>query len=273
MSKVRSSTMLWKEGGGYYTHGAEELKSQPRLPDFQRLCDRRFLSLFDRYASLTPGCSVLEIGCGESPWLPYLALQKDCSVVGVDIEPFAAELARANLEGTKTEGKVYCRDAFAREENNDLLERFDLVYSMGVVEHYDDAREPLTVLRNYLRINGRILTIVPNLRGINWIFQRLADVELLEMHVIYTPKKLTHTHEQAGFETIASGYVGFYDGFMTSVGTTTSRVRGHIHHWLCRMSNMFSAAWVQAGGGIITPELFWLSPHVFYVGKRGASVA
>jgi 2-polyprenyl-6-hydroxyphenyl methylase/3-demethylubiquinone-9 3-methyltransferase len=191
-----------------------------------------------------------------------------CSVVGVDIEPFAAELARTNLAGAGGKGAVLCRDAFDLNENEDLVERFDLVYSMGVIEHYDDPIRRLGVLARYLRPGGRILTTVPNLRAVNWLLQRLADLERLEMHVIYDSKKLARVHEAAGVETIAAGFVGFYDGYLTAAGRSTGRVRRWIHGWLCWASSMCCEAWVHAAGGVATPELSWFAPHVFYVGRR-----
>src|SRR5207245_888957 len=98
----------------------------------------------------------------------------------------------------------------------DLLERFDLVFSMGVMEHFDDVVDRLAILAGYLRPGGRILTTVPNLHGVNWTLQRLADRETLEMHVIYDPPRLRLAHEKAGFRTIAAGYLGFFDGYLSS---------------------------------------------------------
>lgn len=267
-TEVRPSDSLWKEGGGYYNGTFEELKNQAVLPDPGRPCDQRILALFERYTSLTVGSHVLEVGCGRSPWLPVLALHMGCVVVGVDIEPFAADLARANLIGAGAQGDIHCRDAFALEENQDLVGRFDLVYSMGVMEHYDDPISRLRVLARYLRPGGRILTTVPNLGGVNWLLQRLADLERLEMHVIYDSKQLARVHEASGFETIAAGYVGFYDGYLTAAGRRTGRARRWIHGWLCWASSMCCEAWVRVARGVATPELSWIAPRVFYIGRR-----
>jgi SAM-dependent methyltransferase len=267
-TEVRPSDSVWKVGGGYYVETVEELRNQPLLPDPRRLPDRRLLALFEQYANLTVGSRVLEVGCGRSPWLPLLALQMGCSVVGVDIEPFAAELARANLSGAGAKGEVLCRDALDLTQNEDLVGRFDVVYSLGFIEHFDDTIRRLGVLARYLKPGGRILTTVPNLQGVNWLLQRLGDLERLEMHVIYDSKKLTRVHEAAGFETIAAGYMGFYDGYVTAVGESAGRARRWIHGWLCWATGMCSAAWLRVARGVDTPEFSWIAPHVFYVGRR-----
>jgi SAM-dependent methyltransferase len=264
---VRSSEALWKEGGGYYADSEEELKRRPLLPNPRKLLDRRVLRLLERYVDCDSGSTVLEIGCGRSRWLAHLAA-RGCSVVGLDIEPFAARLARANLLGARASGEVLCRDAFDLEANRDLLERFALIYSWGVMEHFDDPARRLAILAQYLRPEGRILTIVPNLQGVNRALQRFADRERYEMHVIYDRKKLAGVHEEAGLRPLEGGYVGFCDGYLSAAGVNTGPTRRRIHERLCWMLGMTSEAWCRAGGKIATPELYWLSPLVFCVAER-----
>ena len=140
MASLGPSDWLWKPDTGYYTESAEDIFKNPYLPDQRFLQDRRLMSLFNEYGKLSPQSEILEIGCGRSPWLPYLARTTGCRAVGLDIEPHAAELARANLAGAHVQGEILCRDAFDRQANEDLCNRFDLVYSLGVVEHLDDAK-------------------------------------------------------------------------------------------------------------------------------------
>src|SRR5206468_5822487 len=119
------------------------------------LHDRRLLNLFREHGGLTPGARVLEIGCGRSPWLPFLARRFGCLVTGIDIEPHAARLARANLEGACVPGTIVCGDAFDPGAHPGLLRCFDLVYSMGVLEHFADPAERIARLARYLGPGGR----------------------------------------------------------------------------------------------------------------------
>ncbi len=265
IDRLQASADLWKPGGGYYLETASQLKAKPVLPDLTRLTDRRLRALFEGHAR--SGSRVLEIGCGGSAWLPYLGLLMGCTVVGIDIEPFAAELARANLAGAGVQGEILCRDGFDLEANADLARSFDLVYSRGVMEHFADPVRRLRILASYLKSHGRILTTVPNLQGVNWWFQRIADLERLDMHVVYDAGALTRVHEDAGFRTIAAGYVGFYDGWMTASGPGAGRLRQRIHHWLCRVSSLGGAAFERVCPSVLIPELRWMAPHVFYVGR------
>jgi 2-polyprenyl-6-hydroxyphenyl methylase/3-demethylubiquinone-9 3-methyltransferase len=269
MSSLRSSEALWKEGGGYYTGNPEELRRHPLLPDLQRLRDRRIFELFVRFGRLGPGSRVLEIGCGQSMWLPCLADKVGCQVAGIDIEPNAAELARANLAGAGRSGEIYCRDAFDVTQNRDLLGTFDLLYSMGVMEHFADASDRLAALAHYLKPDGRMLTMVPNLQGVNWLLQRLGSLQRLNMHVVYDTSRLVAIHRRAGLAIQAAGYVGFHDGFVSASDLDTAPRQRKLHEHLCRYSHWAGVAWIRLGRERLTPESRWISPHVFCVGSRG----
>jgi SAM-dependent methyltransferase len=187
-----------------------------------------------------------------------------CSSAGIDIEEYAAKLARANLAGARVKGDIFCRDAFDPSVNHDLIGRFDLVFSFGVMEHIPDVSEKLKLAALYLKPGGKILTVVPNLQGFNWLVQRFASLSVLAAHVIYTRQKLQEVHREAGFSLTAAGYIGFADGFLTSAAGTTPLKR-RIHLLVCRLLAIEAAIWKKAR--LPMPESWWLSPYVFYVGK------
>ncbi|HEY1373667.1 MAG TPA: class I SAM-dependent methyltransferase [Candidatus Binatia bacterium] len=265
---VVASEKLWKEGGGYYFETAEQLRRSPILPNPKRLWDQRIIALLKRHVNWSAAPHILEIGCGRSPWLAYFGQQENCSVAGIDIEPLAVELTRANLIGARARAEVFCRDAFDLKGNQDLIAQFDFVYSWGVMEHFDDPRHRAELLSHYVRPGGRLLTIVPNLHGVNKVLQRFADLERYQMHVIYDPGKLARVHEDAGLKTLEVGYIGFCDGWLTASQPTTPALRRRIHERVCWMLGMSTEAWCRTGGKLFAPEFPWLAPHVFYVGER-----
>ncbi|MBD0315419.1 MAG: class I SAM-dependent methyltransferase [Nitrospiraceae bacterium] len=265
MASLGASDWLWKPDTGYYTETAEDVLKNPYLPDPGFLQDRRIMTVFTDYGKISAESDVLEIGCGRSPWLPYLARTTGCRAVGVDIEPHAAELARANMAGAQVQGEIFCRDAFDVQANADLMNRFDLVYSLGVVEHLENAPEKLDILARYLKPGGRLMTLVPNLQGLNWTLQRLGSLRVLQAHVVYTAEMLKIVHERAGLQSVTADYIGFMNAYLSSsLGEPALRQR--LHRACCRMLAIATALWTRSSAP--TPEWPWLAPMVFCVGRR-----
>jgi 2-polyprenyl-3-methyl-5-hydroxy-6-metoxy-1,4-benzoquinol methylase len=270
MVPVGASDWLWKEETGFYSESAEELLRRPYLPDERFVQDRRLIRVLRRYGNLSQQSRVLEIGCGRSPWLPYLARTIGCEVVGLELEPHAAELARANLAGAHVEGTILCRDAFDAHLNADLSGHFDLVFSLGVVEHLPNVTEQLRVLAGYLKPGGRLLTLVPNLQGMNWAIQKLASQRVLDAHVIYTRETLRAVHEEAGFRNLAADYLGFWNSFLTSsLGERSPKQR--MHYLFCRSLALAAAAWGRMR--LPMPEWRWLAPLVFVIATPSGAQA
>jgi 2-polyprenyl-3-methyl-5-hydroxy-6-metoxy-1,4-benzoquinol methylase len=259
--------MSLRASEAYFTERASERLAHPFLPDPARLRDRRLLALFHDPIALAPGADVLEIGCGRSPWLPHLA-RAGYRVTGIEREASAAELARANLQGAGVPGSIRWGDGFRTVGHPDLLGRFDLVFSMGLLEHFVDAPARLAALRRYLKPGGRILTTVPNLHGVNWLLQWLGGRDRLERHVGHDARTLVRDHEHAAFETVAWGYVGFCDGYLSGRGRSAGPRRRALHRHMCRALGLSCEAWLRAGRGLGTPESRWLAPHLYYVGRR-----
>lgn len=267
MGKRISGAAAWKQGG-HRAERPEDLRRRPRLPNGRRLSDRRLLALFRRYGELRRGMRVLEVGCGRSRWLPCLALSLGCRMSGIDVDPYAAELARANLDGAGVSGEVLCRDAFDPKANEDLKGRYDLVYSMGLMEHVADPAARLAVLSGYVKPGGRLLTTVPNLQGVNGMLQRLASLRRISTHVVYDKRRLAEVHREAGLQILSAGYVGFYDGYFSAPDGTTPALRRRVHAWLSRTTNLTATAWTRATGARLAPESKWLAPNVYCVGRR-----
>ena len=267
MDPVGPSEWLWKEGGGFYTEKESDLREKPSLPDERYVRDQRLMRLFREHGRVSPGAEVLEIGCGRSSWLPYLGHAARCHISGIEIEPHAASLARANLAGAGVDGRIYCRDGFDLDQNADLWGRFDLVYSLGVIEHLEHVSDKLRILARYLKPDGRLISVVPNLRGLNWVLQRCGSLAVLQAHVLYTTRTLRRVHEEAGFETVTTEYLGFFDGLLT-LAAGESALRQALHGTVCRLLHLSSVAWSRAG--FPTPEWPWTAPLVVYAGMRSA---
>jgi 2-polyprenyl-3-methyl-5-hydroxy-6-metoxy-1,4-benzoquinol methylase len=143
-----------------------------------------------------PHTTACEIGCGGSVWLPFLA-SREIMTWGIDYSEAGIALAKQHLQRTGTTATLVQSDVFETDAlPNDF---FDLVFSLGFVEHFHDAHVLLTRLSEALRPEGVLLTLVPNLTGAWGPVQRWVDPTVYSLHVLYTPETLDHVHKTSGF--------------------------------------------------------------------------
>lgn len=98
-----------------------------------------------------PGASVLDIGCGASAYLLWLA-ERGCRVTAVDSDPAKVELARSLMEHPSL--SFVCADAMVALPEGP----FDIAICSHVIEHLD---EPVGLLRALHGAAGRLIVCVP----------------------------------------------------------------------------------------------------------------
>lgn len=105
---------------------------------------------------------VLEIGCARAKQLIYFAKAFGYRVTGIDMLEDGVESARSNLRIAHVDGEILCEDIF-----NTALpkESFDVVYSMGLVEHFDEIGGIVDAHIKMLKHGGTLIITVPNFRG------------------------------------------------------------------------------------------------------------
>jgi SAM-dependent methyltransferase len=120
---------------------------------------------------------------------------------------------------------VYCRDVL--EDDLSDLPRFDLVYSLGVIEHFSD---PLPMIRRHVELakpGGLVVLGVPSLLGINLPILRLTRPELFSSHNLRTMDIRTWPTFEAelGLDVVFRGYVGGWEPRIYAIRRTDTRSR------------------------------------------------
>jgi 2-polyprenyl-3-methyl-5-hydroxy-6-metoxy-1,4-benzoquinol methylase len=99
--------------------------------------------------------SILEFGCGEAPLGEALKRRQPCRVVGIELDPDAAAVAKKRIDA------VYRGDV--REIVEILDETFDWIIGGDIVEHLDEPWSFLAELRRLAVPGGHLLLSLPNL--------------------------------------------------------------------------------------------------------------
>jgi len=161
--------------------------------------------------------SVFEVGCGDSVWLPYLARRFDVAVAGVDYAELGCELARNRLAHEGVDAQVFCEDIFAPTAS--AAQRYDLVFSLGLIEHFTDLEAAVAAVLRYVKPGGHVLNLVPNFSCslhtvAGWIWQPAV----MRRHQAPTRRQLMHAHARLGLTNLSCRYCGLFSFYLLAWG-------------------------------------------------------
>lgn len=200
------------------------------------------------------GQRLIELGAGNTRYLPLLA-GLGYQVAGLDYSPGGVAMARRNLEAAGVDGDIREADLF--DPPGDWLGRFDVVSTFGVAEHFEDTNMAISAFARYLAPGGRMLTVIPNMRGLPGVAQRFLDRDVYEKHVPLTPDQLAAAHERVALEPICATYVVGFNGWV---------VNGHGWRWRAWMPALALTRALWALGDPLRPNRL-TSPWVVVVAQ------
>jgi 2-polyprenyl-6-hydroxyphenyl methylase/3-demethylubiquinone-9 3-methyltransferase len=148
------------------------------------------------------GARFLEVGCGGGSWLVHFGREFGYAVTGCDSSTTGCRLARESLMAAGIEGTVIEGDLFALEGD------YDIVFSAGLVEHFEDPAPVIGKLASLLVPGGVLFTMVPNLTGLSGLYHRLWKPETFETHRPVTATDLSQWYRSAGVRIGALGALG-----------------------------------------------------------------
>jgi 2-polyprenyl-3-methyl-5-hydroxy-6-metoxy-1,4-benzoquinol methylase len=181
----------------------------PRIYESQQFNIRHFDLLFKKFFH-RDAKKFFEAGCGSSAWLPYIKKYYGLSVSGLDYSEIGCEIADNNLEyfDRKSDECIFCADVTSLNEGE--FGFYDIVFSYGLIEHFEFPDEIVFSLKKLVAHEGQIVTIVPNLQGLNGFISRIFMPKIFAMHKVISDTYLRQVHEVNGFRTEFCGYVGVF---------------------------------------------------------------
>lgn len=209
--------------------------------------------------------NVMEIGGGGSQWLPYLSLKYPLSkFVALDYSKAGCDLIldyakRKNLDNLD----ALCGDFFGTFPS---LQKFDVVYSRGVVEHFTNLAETLTAFRQFVTPSGILVTSIPNMCGLPGLLTRLLNKKVFDIHVAHDKNSLIKGHRDAGFEILKAGYLGSTDfRVLSSCFEKQEGWKWKLYILLTRIS---TAMWLFEYSIFKLPTSKYFSPFVYVVARK-----
>lgn len=173
----------------------------------ERALNDFFRRIFDEYLQETEGKQFLEVGCGNSAFLPYMRKEFGFRVSGLDYSEIGCEMARKTAAYYGVEAEIFLCDLFEPTEN--LLEKYDVVFAGGVIEHFKDTCKPCKAMAELVKPGGIIINIIPNLlpESTTGKLQKKYAPDIYAKHVLLDKEDLIRAHESAGFKTLYCDYL------------------------------------------------------------------
>src|SRR5215210_5368799 len=127
------------------------------------------LGVFDRWLPAEPGWTVAEVGGAPGQYLAYLHRSHGYRVTCIDLSATGCAKTIENFRLIGIPGDVVKADITADVSE---LPAFDVVYSLGLIEHFADRRRVVENHARLVRPGGYLVLGVPNLRGLTGWFMR-----------------------------------------------------------------------------------------------------
>lgn len=148
-----------------------------RFPTALNIGTRNVLLLLKRY--VRPGMRYVEIGCAPGKIMSWVGREIESTVHGIDYSPTGVEAARWLTTGLGIKADIRCEDATCTSLPAGT---FDLVFSCGLVEHFDDPRPMVAAHVALLAPGGVAVISIPNYSGPYLAWQKRCDPANLAIH-------------------------------------------------------------------------------------------
>jgi SAM-dependent methyltransferase len=137
------------------------------------------LDVLDRCFPRDENLSALEIGGAPGRYLAYVSQRFGYPVTALEYSRVGYELTKRNLGLLGVEGEVVHGDMF---DPAIQIPRCDVVYSLGLIEHFDDPAAVVEAHLRFLKPGGLLVIGAPNLFGVSRLLYRLMSPSVLESH-------------------------------------------------------------------------------------------
>lgn len=178
--------------------------------DTKHAVNSELVKIFDTYLPQQTGLKILEIGGAPGQFLAYLAKEFGYSAHAIDYSTIGCDKMREAFEIANVDVTIYNRDIFGDLSD---LPSFDIVFSMGFIEHFSDLDSIVGKHVELLKKQGILLLGVPNYRGISHaVLKRLAPRKL-SMHNLETMdiKNWESFEKKYGLKMIFKDYIGGFN--------------------------------------------------------------
>lgn len=165
---------------------------------------KRFDSLFKRVLPKNKNLKFIEIGCAPASWMIYFAREFDYKVFGSEFSTKGYYLSKKNLKIAGVRGKIFFDDIM----NTKIKRKFDIVFSAGLIEHFENTHKIISQHVLLLKKYGFLILIIPNLRGLVGFLQKLLDFSIYAKHKCLSKEEIRYSLKILNLRVLKCDYFG-----------------------------------------------------------------
>ena len=159
--------------------------------------------VLNRFLQGTTG-DAIEIGCVPGNFLVYFSKEYGYTASGIDYSEYL-DYTRENLRFNGIEAKdLFHADLFGLSP----ARLYDLVFSSGFVEHFEDHELVIRKHAEFAKPGGLVVIMLPNLRYLHYVLCGTFQPRVLAVHRFTLMKRATlrATLERCGLQVLFCGY-------------------------------------------------------------------
>jgi SAM-dependent methyltransferase len=255
--------------GGGLRRRIKRLLGARRLESFRSYEDFLLWDvILPRYLSGRRGGSVVEVGSAPGERLIQLNRRFGLTPYGIEYSPVGVALNREVFADHGIDpGNVIEADFLAPDVHERYREAFDVVVSNGFIEHFTDVGAIVERHLGLLKPGGRLVVVIPNLLGVNFLLTWLFRRDVLPMHNLDIMRRGTFAalFDDRKLERLFCGYYGTFSFYLfhTAPGSLMRIPLAVGMKAQPALNALFRAAFKDRGA-----ESGWFSPSLLYVGAK-----
>ncbi len=224
-------------------------------------------NIYPKYLPKSETMKVIEIGC--APGKHIISMHKRYGYIpyGVEYSEAGCDITRDNFkkEGLPPENIIHA-DFLDKDFQEKNSHAYDVVVSLGFIEHFDDASGIVGDHIKLLSDKGYLVVLIPNLSGINYYLLKFLNPESLSGHntSIMNKKSFEALFENKDLDHMYCDYIG-----LLSFGLLNTDKKWKYYLWrvlliVQRPFDMLQR--VLLGSHALKSR--YSSPYLLYVGRK-----
>lgn len=173
----KNNTSIIEEPTAQYWDDRWSVKPRPRFKSKFFIDTRNIQRLLKQYVA--QGMNFLEIGCSPGKHLAWVRYTLKANVSGIDYSKTGVKISKWIFGELGVYGDIRCEDIFSTTFHPGL---FDIVFSNGVIEHYNNPVDIVRCHVNLLKPGGKAIITIPNYGGIYGKLQNRMNPANLSIH-------------------------------------------------------------------------------------------